>query len=110
VEAEARMTTLDLLFDELQKGKVIECPVRSAEAQHYGLIVDDTIYIDPRPAVFDTLVHELLHRRFPAMSEREVTRKARRLVRRMDEEAKRKWWRSYTAIKTKRSRPVDADA
>src|SRR5690349_15149429 len=102
------MRTLDALWDELQKGRIFECSVRSDEAQVYGLHDDGNIFIDPRPSILDTLVHELLHRRYPELSERAVRRRTARLVRRMDESTKNRWYAAYNRLKRKR-RPKDID-
>ena len=98
--------TLDDLWDELGRGKVWECSLRDKRFQLDGLQCGEDIYIDPRPAVLETLVHELMHRRHPRLSERTVTHRARNLVVRMDEATKRKWWRAYSRVKRK-GRPVD---
>ena len=103
------MKVLEELWNELHKGKVVECSLRDSAALYYGMVQDGTVYVDPRPAILDTVVHELLHRRYPTMSEREVRSKTARLVFRMDEATKRKWWRAYSRVKRK-GRPVDMDA
>ena len=90
---------LDDLWDELQRGKVYECSLRSAKWQHDGLLDGESIYVDPRPAILETLVHELLHRRKPRWGERRVTREAKLHVIRMDEATKRRWWLAYRRIK-----------
>lgn len=101
-------TPLDVLYEELQRGNVFECSLRGEGEQVYGLQEGDRIYIDPRPAVLEFVLHELLHRRFPNYTERTVTRRARRLVVSMDEATKRRWWQSYNRIKRK-GRPVEAE-
>lgn len=99
--------SLDGLYEELQRGRIYECSLRNeGRAQFYGLSEGQDIFIDPRPAVLEFLVHELLHRRHPSLSERAVTLRARRLVVRMDEPTKAKWWRAYNRIKRK-ARPVE---
>lgn len=102
------LALLDDLWDELQRGKVYECSLRATTWQPDGLQDGDNIYIDPRPAILETLCHELLHRRKPRLGERAVTKAARRLAVGMDEATKAKWWRGYQRIKRK-GRPVECD-
>lgn len=99
---------LDDLWDELGRGKVYECSLRDPKWHLDGLQSGECVYIDPRFAILETLIHELMHRRKPRMGERAVTRLARRLVARMDEPTKAKWWRAYSRIK-KKGRPIDAE-
>lgn len=99
---------LDDVWDELLRGRVYECSLRSSEFQMDGLQSGESVYIDPRPAILETLIHELLHRRFPRWGERKVEREARWLVVQMDEATKRRWWRAYQKTKQK-ARPVDVD-
>jgi hypothetical protein len=100
--------TLEELRDELRRGRVWECSLHSRKWQIDGLQDGADIYIDPRPAILETLLHELLHRRNPRLGERAVTRIARNLVVRMDAPTKASWWRAYQRTK-RRSRPVDVD-
>lgn len=100
--------TLDDLYEELHRGKVWECSLRDSRWHLDGMQSGEHVYIDPRFAILETLVHELMHRRKPRLGERTVTRNARRLVASMDEPTKRKWWRAYRRV-VKRSRPVEVD-
>lgn len=95
------MTDLDDLWDELHRGRVYESSLRSSVWQHDGLLDGQAIYIDPRPAIIETVLHELIHRRKPRLGERTVTQMARAMVLRMDEATKAKWWRAYQRIKRK---------
>ena len=99
---------LDDLYDELQRGRVWECSLRDARWHLDGMQVGEHVYIDPRPAILETLLHELMHRRKPRMGERSVTREARKLVGKMDEQTKARWWAAYQRIKRK-GRPVEAE-
>lgn len=100
--------TLDDLWDELSRGRVYQCSLRSDGWQHDGLIDGENIYIDPRPAILEVLIHELLHRRKPRLCERTVARTAHLLAVRMDEATKRKWWRAYQRT-VRKSVPVDVE-
>lgn len=73
---------LDDLYDELQRGKVYECSLRDPKWHLDGLSEGKCVYIDPRPAILETLVHELLHRLKPTWSEMAVRRHTSRLFRR----------------------------
>lgn len=100
--------TFDELWDEMGRGRIYECSLRSEKFQVDGLQDGEYIYIDPRPAILETLCHELLHRRYPRWGERRVTIEARKLVLRMDEQTKRNWWAAYRRV-VKRRRPVEVD-
>ena len=98
--------TLADLEDEMAKGRIWACSLRDPKWHLDGLQSGQDVMIDERPAVVETLLHELLHRRYRAMSERSVTRTARRLLAGMDDREKSKWWRAYQRMKRTR-RPVD---
>lgn len=104
----ADLALLDDLWDELQRGRVIECSLRDSRWHLDGLQDGELIYVDPRPAVLETVIHELLHRRKPRLGERAVTRQARKMIAGMDESTKAKWWRAYSRIKRK-GRPVEVE-
>ena len=101
------MTTLEDVWEELLRGRIYECSLRNSVFQVDGLQAGENVYVDPRPAILETLIHELLHRRFRTWSEKRVTHEANHLARSMDEATKQRWWRAYQRTK-KKSRPVDA--
>ena len=101
--------SLDDLWDELARGRVYECRLRDSQWHLDGLRDGENVYLDPRPAVLESLLHELMHRRHPRWGERRVTRDARRLLAGMREPDMRKWWRAYQRIK-RLGRPVDTEA
>lgn len=92
---------LDDLLDELHRGRVWECSLRDPRWHLDGLRDGQNIYIDPRPAILEAVVHELLHRRKPRWGERTVHRISRRLIAKMSEQDKARWWRAYQRIKRK---------
>lgn len=100
---------LDELSAELERGRIWECSLRSTDWQLHGLQDREYIYVDPRPVVIEVLIHELIHRRYPSLSERRVLAESKRLVAHMDESTKAAWWRKYNRVKRK-GRPVDVDA
>jgi hypothetical protein len=87
------------MFDELQRGHVYECRLRDKRWHLDGLQDGENVYIDPRPAILETLIHELMHRRFPRWGERKVTVEARKLLVSMSEAEKARWWRAYRKIR-----------
>ena len=99
---------LDDLRDELERGRVWECSLRDPRWHLDGLRDGDSIYIDPRPAILEALLHELLHRRKPRWGERRVTSEARRLLARMNNGEMATWWKAYNRIKRKGC-PVDLE-
>jgi hypothetical protein len=99
---------LEDLRDELSRGRVYECSLRDAQWHLDGFQSGESIYIDPRPAILETLIHELLHRRKPRWGERKVTREARALLASMDEPTMRQWWNAYRRTK-KKGVPIDVE-
>lgn len=96
--------TLDEIWVEMKTGKIYECPLKDKQPV-FGLQDGTCVYIDASTSILETLIHELIHRSRPRMSEKMVDREARRLLREMDDATKTKWWRAYGRIKRK-SRPV----
>lgn len=94
--------TLDDLWQELQRGKIYECALRDRHWHLDGLRDGDSVFVDPSSTVVHTLLHELIHRRYPKWGERTVTRQARRLMSQLDEVGKRRWWRAYRRVKKTR--------
>lgn len=99
---------LDDLHDELRRGHIWECSLRDPRWHLDGLREGDNIYIDPRPAILETVLHELLHRRKPRWGERRVTSEARRLLAQMKNGEMATWWRAYQQLKRK-GRPVEIE-
>jgi hypothetical protein len=99
---------LEDLWNNFQEGHVYECNLRSDTLQVDGLQEGKNIYIDPRPAILETLLHELLHRVKPRWGEKKVAKRAKLLKAQMDETAKRQWWLAYRRIKKVR-RPVEVE-
>jgi hypothetical protein len=99
------------LWEEMRKGRIVEATVQAFAEHVDGLAVSpaDVIYINPKPAIVATLIHELLHRRWPSWSERRVDREAKRLVSNMTHSEVQKWHRAYQKAKRIRKRPVNAE-
>jgi len=100
--------SLDDMLEELARGNIFECSLRDPKFRLDGLQDGERVYIDPRPAIIETLIHELIHRRKRAWSERRVTREARRLLSTMHDQDLARWWARYNRTK-KKSRPVEID-
>ena len=99
---------LDDLKDEMARGRIYECSLRDPRWHLDGFQEGDNVYIDPRPAVLETVLHELIHRRKPRWGERKVERTARQLVAIMSESQKAQWWRAYQKVKRK-GRPLEIE-
>lgn len=108
IEQRDPIEILDDLWEEMLKGEIYEVSLRSPEWVLDGLQVGQKVYIDPRPAILETLLHELLHRLRPRLSERTVERIASKLVTKMDEAMKVKWWKQYKRI-VKKGVAVDVE-
>jgi len=106
-----RAEMLHELSEELSRGRVVEAPLRATGAHLDGLCDhgNGTIYVNPAPAIVETLLHELCHRRWPSWSEGRVHRESRRLLGSLDDAAMGRWYRLYQRAKRVRRRPVRGD-
>ena len=100
---------LDDLWDELARGKVWQCSLYDPHWHLDGLCEGEHIYIDPRASILEVVLHELIHRLKPRMGERAVDRSAKRLLCKMTDADKARWWRAYLKVKRLR-RPKVIDA
>ena len=102
---------LDELYRELNRGEVYECRLRDTKSgKHencYGLSLGQKVYIDQRLSTLDTLIHELCHRMEPTWSEGQVVLATKRLIYRLSEQDKAKWWRAYGRIKVISRNPIE---
>ena len=102
--------TLAELWSELDRGRIIEATIRASDAHVDGLcIFPDAIYVNPAPAIVLTLLHELMHRRYPAWSERRVDRESRRMMGHLTHADLQRWYRAYQRAMRTRKRPIKAD-
>ena len=85
-----------------------QCSLRSPTWHLDGLQSGEDIFIDPRSAILETVIHELIHRRCPRLGERAVAKRARQLLAGMDEATKCRWWVSFRRI-VKIRRPIELD-
>lgn len=73
---------LQEVTEEFAKGGIFEAEIIDPERHVEGLCDYDTaqITINPKVSVVDTLIHELLHRRYPKWTERRVRQETRLLM------------------------------
>lgn len=102
---------LKLLRGDLRKGGIHEASLK-AKGWHLDGMCDwdkGTVYVDPAPTVTETLLHEMLHRRYPRWGEKRVDLTAQRLLRSMNSRQARWWYRQFQSLKTTLTKPVSAD-
>ena len=103
------MSLIDDLTEEFENGRIYEATIITDDGWHlWGLYDPDkgSVTIDPRVPIVSTLLHELIHRRYPEWSEKKVRRAENRAMRQLSPEAVRAWYRRYRRAVRKR-RPVD---
>lgn len=104
------MALLDDLADELSKGRIYEATLITDDGAHlYGLCDHEkgAITVDPKVAIVSTLLHELIHRRYPEWSEARVRRAEQRALSLLSQHDLQVWHRRYRRAVRKR-RPMDA--
>ncbi len=89
--------TLAELRHEFDRGNVSQADLCNPLEHLDGFMDGDRVYVDPRPAVVETLLHELIHRRYPKWSERRVDREAKELLCRMTTRQMNAWYRRFQA-------------
>lgn len=103
---------LAILADELRRGRIREARLREPGYIVHGVCDASTgvIVIDPAPATVSTLLHELLHRRYPDWSERRVAREERQLMRALSDQDLAWWYAQYLRRRRRQRRPVAVDS
>ena len=99
------------LADELSKGGIIEAPLKSSDEHIEGWCVHATkqIFIDPRVSIVETLLHELIHRRWPNLTEASVRGIERHLMANLTTDDVSRWYRLYNKAKRTRRRTVKVE-
>jgi hypothetical protein len=99
--------TIEEVRDEFARGNITETELRHETQILDGLCEYNSqrVFVNPMTAIVETLVHELIHRRWPRWGERRVHAEARRLVCRMTDAERAKWYRDYQAQKRPRKTP-----
>jgi hypothetical protein len=94
---------------ELAKGRIYEATLIDPTHHLEGLCNHETqvVVIDPKVSVIDSLIHELVHRRWPAWSEARVRRETRALMGQLSTADVEVWYRRYRRAVKKR-RPVSS--
>lgn len=111
-----RQATFDRLMGELReefsKGRIFRAAISSDGDVIEGLYEPSSgsVYVDPVPNVVDTLLHELLHRRFPRWGEKRVSETAHRLNTAMSDEERRHWYRAWQRTAKKLKKPIHVEA
>lgn len=105
--------TADLIAEithELDRGRIYEATIVADDAHLEGQTNHtlQTITIDPKVSIVATLLHELLHRRYPTWSERRVKTEEQRLLGHMSLQDIQTWHRRYKRAVRKR-RPIDGN-
>lgn len=101
---------LEELVQEYERGRIYEATIVADDAHLEGQTdhAKQTITIDPKVSIVATLLHELLHRRYPLWSERRIAREERRLMGLLTLQDIQTWHRRYQRAVRKR-RPVDGN-
>ena len=102
---------LEELREEMERGRVYEATLKDDHQHLYGMCDHGTqaIVIDPAMSIVDTLLHELLHRRYPSWAETRVEKETSRLLSALRTQDVQTWYRRYKKMVRKR-RPVDMAA
>ena len=101
---------IEELTHELDRGFIYEATLVTDDGSHLmGMCNLNTqaITIDPKVLIVTTLIHELIHRRYPTWSERRVRREEKRALSLLSPKDINTWHRRYRREVRKR-RPVDA--
>jgi len=101
------MALLDELADELAKGRIYEAALIDPTHHLEGLCDNGAITVDPQVSIVSTLLHELIHRRYPLWSEAKVRREEKRALGHLSQHDLRVWYRRYRRAVKKR-RPVSS--
>lgn len=84
------MPTLDTIYSEMLNGPIEERPLvehRPKRGAIRGYCSSrGVVTVNPIPDILDTLVHELLHRRYPRWTETTVRRETTRFMHRLTPE------------------------
>jgi hypothetical protein len=95
------------LEQELSRVRVLEAPIAREGRYHIeGLQEAATIWVNPRIAIVEIFIHELLHVRYPRWTEQRVNREGRRLLMALDDAGIAKWHRRYQKAKRISARRV----
>src|SRR5690349_19079070 len=96
------------ITEEMGKGQIFEAPIVGSKDHVEGLCNWESgdITVNPAPSVVDTLIHELLHRRFPKWSEERVRVETWRIIRTLSAADVQALPTKYKRIAKRRRKPV----
>jgi hypothetical protein len=100
------------VFAELANGKIVEVAITHPKERVYGFCDQETgvVAVNKYPAdLADTLVHEMLHRRYPQWDEKRIVRETRYVMRRMTDADVANIVRAYRRRRCKLRRTVKLD-
>jgi len=98
------------LTHELDRGFIYEATLVTDDGCHLEGMCNhgnQHITINPKVSIVSTLLHELIHRRYPTWSERRVRREEKRALQQLSQQDVLTWHGRYRRAVRKR-RPVDA--
>lgn len=104
------MGLIEELTEEFNKGRIYEATLITDDGWHLWGMTDcerGTVTIDPKVPIISTLLHELIHRKYPEWDEARVRRTELRAMRQLSPQDIQTWYRRYKRQVRKR-RPVDA--
>jgi hypothetical protein len=107
-----RMTVAQLLEElreEFTRGRIIEARLDDPVLHLDGLKDGESVIVDPAPSIVETLLHELLHRRYPSWCERRVDSEAKRALQGMTQAQLTGWYKRYQRAKRVARRPVHVE-
>ena len=105
-----KTSLIDELTHEMDRGFIYEATLVTDDGAHLeGLCnhANQHITINPKVSVVATLLHELIHRRYPSWSESRVRREEKRALQQLSQQDIQIWYQRYRRAVRKR-RPVDA--
>ena len=104
------MVKIAVLEAELSNGRIYEATLVTDDGAHLLGMCDHAngaITIDPKVAIVSTLLHELIHRKYPNWSEARVRKAETSALKQLSQHDIQTWYRRYKRAVRKR-RPVDA--
>ncbi len=104
------MVKLSELEKEMANGRIYEATLVTDDGWHLWGLCDHnkgSITIDPKVPIVSTLLHELIHRKYPNWTEDRVRREEASALKQLSPKDIQTWYRRYKRAVRKR-RPVDA--
>ena len=101
-----KRATIDEIRDEFAKGAITEADLRERGWHLDGFYNGSGhVFVNPRPSIVETLLHELIHRRWPSWREKRVDSEAKRLLSEMNHAEVAQWYQAYQKAARKRKTP-----